>query len=83
MDFNIWCCCFFLFLGCFLGTGHGTNEEKKGFELQKPVQFKVGVNHIAILAATLGLPVRGSKLYPYSQFQTLSQMTIFDVLYPF
>ncbi|XP_047173043.1 beta-galactosidase 11-like, partial [Vigna umbellata] len=47
--------------GEFIGTNHGTHEEK-GFEFQKAVNFKVGVNNIAILATTIGLPDSGAYM---------------------
>ncbi|XP_068483389.1 beta-galactosidase 13-like [Phaseolus vulgaris] len=47
--------------GEYIGTNHGTHEEK-GFEFQKPVTFKVGVNYISILACTVGLPDSGAYM---------------------
>ncbi|KAK7258025.1 hypothetical protein RIF29_32405 [Crotalaria pallida] len=47
--------------GEYLGSGHGSHEEKT-FEFQKTVKLKVGVNHISILAATVGLPDSGAYM---------------------
>ncbi|XP_019454229.1 PREDICTED: beta-galactosidase 13-like [Lupinus angustifolius] len=47
--------------GEYIGSGHGSHEEKT-FEFQKTVKFKVGVNHISILAATVGLPDSGAYM---------------------
>ncbi|XP_020215011.2 beta-galactosidase 13 [Cajanus cajan] len=47
--------------GEFVGSNHGSHEEKS-FEFQKPVKFKVGVNDIAILACTVGLPDSGAYM---------------------
>ncbi|TKY67659.1 Beta-galactosidase 14 [Spatholobus suberectus] len=47
--------------GEFIGSSHGTHEEKS-FEFQKPVTFKTGVNQIAILASTVGLPDSGAYM---------------------
>ncbi|KAG4973722.1 hypothetical protein JHK87_030543 [Glycine soja] len=47
--------------GEFIGSNHGSHEEK-GFEFQKPVTLKVGVNQIAILASTVGLPDSGAYM---------------------
>ena len=40
----------------FAGCGHGT-KMNKAFMLQKPMDLKKGVNHIAVLASTLGMMV--------------------------
>ncbi|KAL2329060.1 hypothetical protein Fmac_022487 [Flemingia macrophylla] len=45
----------------FIGSKHGSHEEKS-FEFQKPVKFKIGVNEIAILACTVGLPDSGAYM---------------------
>ncbi|KAL5129884.1 Beta-galactosidase 13 [Glycine soja] len=47
--------------GEFIGSNHGSHEEKS-FEFQKPVTLKVGVNQIAILACTVGLPDSGAYM---------------------
>ncbi|XP_061342159.1 beta-galactosidase 13-like [Gastrolobium bilobum] len=47
--------------GQYVGSNHGSHEEK-GFEFQKPVNFKVGTNQIAILACTVGLPDSGAYM---------------------
>ncbi|CAI8616832.1 unnamed protein product [Vicia faba] len=47
--------------GQYVGSNHGSHEEK-GFEFQKPVSFKVGINHIAILASLVGLPDSGAYM---------------------
>ncbi|AES89386.1 beta-galactosidase-like protein [Medicago truncatula] len=47
--------------GEYIGSKHGSHEEK-GFEFQKPVNFKVGVNQIAILANLVGLPDSGAYM---------------------
>ncbi|PNY14323.1 beta-galactosidase 13-like protein [Trifolium pratense] len=47
--------------GQFIGSNHGSHEEK-GFEFQKPVSFKVGVNQIAILGCLVGLPDSGAYM---------------------
>ncbi|KAK2435141.1 beta-galactosidase [Trifolium repens] len=47
--------------GQYIGSNHGSHEEK-GFEFQKPVSFKVGVNHIAILGCLVGLPDSGAYM---------------------
>ncbi|KAK7404379.1 hypothetical protein VNO78_05239 [Psophocarpus tetragonolobus] len=47
--------------GEYIGSNHGSHEEK-GFEFQKPVTFKIGINHIAILACTVGLPDSGAYM---------------------
>ena len=47
--------------GEYIGTGHGTHEEKS-FEFEKPANFKVGTNHISILASTIGLPDSGAYM---------------------
>ncbi|KAK3124088.1 hypothetical protein QOZ80_8AG0640270 [Eleusine coracana subsp. coracana] len=45
----------------FVGCGHGT-KMNKAFLLQKPMDLKKGVNHIAILATTLGMQDSGAYL---------------------
>ncbi|CAL0334194.1 unnamed protein product [Lupinus luteus] len=47
--------------GEYIGSGHGSHEEKT-FEFQKTVKFKVGVNDISMLAATVGLPDSGAYM---------------------
>ncbi|PAN36604.1 hypothetical protein PAHAL_6G296200 [Panicum hallii] len=45
----------------FVGCGHGT-KMNKAFMLQKPMDLKKGVNHIAVLASTLGMMDSGAYL---------------------
>uniref|UniRef100_A0A0E0LXQ1 Beta-galactosidase n=1 Tax=Oryza punctata TaxID=4537 RepID=A0A0E0LXQ1_ORYPU len=45
----------------FVGCGHGT-KINKAFTLEKVMDLKVGVNHVAILSSTLGLMDSGSYL---------------------
>ncbi|KAK7264196.1 hypothetical protein RJT34_31801 [Clitoria ternatea] len=47
--------------GEFVGSKHGSHEEKS-FDFQKSVTLKVGVNHITILACTVGLPDSGAYM---------------------
>ena len=47
--------------GEYIGTGHGTHEEKS-FEFEQPANFKVGTNYISILATTVGLPDSGAYM---------------------
>nr|KYP44066.1 Beta-galactosidase 13 [Cajanus cajan] len=47
--------------GDIVGTGHGTHEEKS-FELDRPVQLRVGTNYISLLASTVGLPDSGAYM---------------------
>ncbi|XP_057456552.1 beta-galactosidase 13-like [Lotus japonicus] len=47
--------------GEYIGCGHGSHEEKS-FEFQKPVELKVGVNQLAVLATTVGLPDSGAYM---------------------
>ncbi|KAE9620319.1 hypothetical protein Lal_00019908 [Lupinus albus] len=47
--------------GEYIGSGHGSHEEKT-FEFHKSVNFKVGVNQISMLAATVGLPDSGAYM---------------------
>ncbi|KAF7841215.1 beta-galactosidase 13-like [Senna tora] len=47
--------------GEFIGSDHGTHEEK-GFGFEEAVNLKVGVNHISILAYTVGLPDSGAYM---------------------
>ncbi|XBI09808.1 hypothetical protein VPH35_137276 [Triticum aestivum] len=44
-----------------VGCGHGT-KMNKAFSLEKPIEVKVGINHISILSSTLGLQDSGSYL---------------------
>ncbi|EEE69115.1 hypothetical protein OsJ_28192 [Oryza sativa Japonica Group] len=45
----------------FVGCGHGT-KINKAFTMEKAMDLKVGVNHVAILSSTLGLMDSGSYL---------------------
>lgn len=45
----------------FVGCGHGT-KMNKAFTLEKPMDLKVGVNHIALLSSTLGMMDSGAFL---------------------
>ncbi|KAL6661951.1 hypothetical protein ACP70R_001335 [Stipagrostis hirtigluma subsp. patula] len=45
----------------FVGCGHGT-KMNKAFMLKKPMALKKGVNHISILASTLGMQDSGAFL---------------------
>ncbi|KAL6855899.1 hypothetical protein ACP4OV_018701 [Aristida adscensionis] len=45
----------------FVGCGHGT-KMNKAFMMQKPTTLKKGVNHIAVLASTLGMMDSGAYL---------------------
>ncbi|XP_004500729.2 beta-galactosidase 13-like [Cicer arietinum] len=47
--------------GQYIGTGHGTHEEKS-FEFEQPANFKVGTNYVTILASTVGLPDSGAYM---------------------
>ncbi|CAL9081441.1 unnamed protein product [Musa acuminata var. zebrina] len=47
--------------GKYIGSGHGTKIEKS-FVFQKPMDLKAGVNQIAILGLTVGLPDSGAYL---------------------
>ena len=38
------------------GCGHGT-KMNKAFTLEKPMDLKKGVNHVAVLASTMGMMV--------------------------
>ncbi|EPS74283.1 beta-galactosidase, partial [Genlisea aurea] len=45
--------------GEYVGFGHGSNIEKS-FVFRMPVNLKIGLNHISILAMTVGLPNSGA-----------------------
>ncbi|KAG6401430.1 hypothetical protein SASPL_138287 [Salvia splendens] len=45
--------------GQYVGFGHGSNVEKSHV-LKSPVTFKAGINHISLLAMTVGLPNSGA-----------------------
>ncbi|KAF8753081.1 hypothetical protein HU200_011735 [Digitaria exilis] len=45
----------------FVGCGHGT-KMNKAFMLQKPMDLKKGINHIAVLATTMGMMDSGAYL---------------------
>jgi len=47
--------------GIYIGFGHGNNIEKS-FVFQKPMSLKPGVNHISILAMTVGFPNSGAYM---------------------
>ncbi|CAI9275733.1 unnamed protein product [Lactuca saligna] len=47
--------------GEYIGFGHGSFIEKS-FSFSKPVSLKTGVNHISILAMTVGLPNSGAYM---------------------
>ncbi|KAJ1398976.1 Glycoside hydrolase, family 35 [Sesbania bispinosa] len=48
--------------GKYIGSQHGTHEEKS-FEFERPVDsFRVGMNYISILASTVGLPDSGAYM---------------------
>ncbi|KAJ1411692.1 Glycoside hydrolase, family 35 [Sesbania bispinosa] len=48
--------------GKYIGSQHGTHEEKS-FEFEKPVDsFRVGMNYVSILASTVGLPDSGAYM---------------------
>ncbi|XP_076936919.1 beta-galactosidase 14-like, partial [Bidens hawaiensis] len=47
--------------GQYIGFGHGSFIEKS-FTFSKPVSLKVGINHISILAMTVGLPNSGAYM---------------------
>lgn len=41
----------------FIGSGRGS-KQVKGFMFEKPVDLKVGVNHITLLSSTMGMKVK-------------------------
>ncbi|AQK58987.1 Beta-galactosidase 11 [Zea mays] len=45
----------------FVGCGHGT-KMNKAFTLEKPMDLKKGVNHVAVLASTMGMMDSGAYL---------------------
>ncbi|KAL4569678.1 hypothetical protein LXL04_025320 [Taraxacum kok-saghyz] len=47
--------------GEYIGFGHGSFIEKS-FSFSKPVSLRTGVNHISILAMTVGLPNSGAYM---------------------
>ncbi|KAK4284853.1 hypothetical protein QN277_001631 [Acacia crassicarpa] len=47
--------------GEYLGTAHGSHDEKS-FVFEQSANLKVGVNHISILASTVGLPDSGAYM---------------------
>ncbi|XP_061989757.1 beta-galactosidase 13-like [Rosa rugosa] len=47
--------------GEYVGSGHGSHDEKS-FVFQKVVSLKAGVNQIALLAMTVGLPDSGAYM---------------------
>ncbi|KAK9286498.1 hypothetical protein L1049_014896 [Liquidambar formosana] len=47
--------------GEFVGAAHGTNIEKS-FVLNKPINLKPGVNHIALLGMLVGFPDSGAYM---------------------
>ncbi|PWA50766.1 beta-galactosidase 14 [Artemisia annua] len=47
--------------GQYIGFGHGSFIEKS-FTFTKPVSLKTGINHISILAMTVGLPNSGAYM---------------------
>ncbi|KAL6191250.1 hypothetical protein ACLB2K_037641 [Fragaria x ananassa] len=47
--------------GEYVGSGHGSHDEKS-FVFEKAVSFKAGVNQIALLAMTVGLPDSGAYM---------------------
>nr|CAD1830526.1 unnamed protein product [Ananas comosus var. bracteatus] len=47
--------------GIYVGSGHGVKLEKS-FIFQKPMDLKAGINHVAILALTIGMPDSGALL---------------------
>ncbi|KAF7810783.1 beta-galactosidase 13-like [Senna tora] len=59
--------------GEFVGNAHGTHEQQS-FELERTAKFKVGINHITLLAATVGLPDGGA--YMEHRFAGPSSVTI-------
>ncbi|KAK8488052.1 hypothetical protein V6N11_021106 [Hibiscus sabdariffa] len=48
--------------GKHIGTAHGSKVEKD-FVFQKPVQFRAGSNHIALLGYLVGLPDSGANMH--------------------
>ncbi|KAF8759403.1 hypothetical protein HU200_010448 [Digitaria exilis] len=45
----------------FVGSGRGS-KQVKGFMFEKPVDLKVGVNHITLLSSTMGMKDSGGEL---------------------
>ncbi|AQK58940.1 Putative glycogen synthase kinase family protein [Zea mays] len=45
----------------FVGCAHG-NKQVKGFMFEKPVDLKVGVNHVILLSSTMGMKDSGGEL---------------------
>ncbi|PWZ26783.1 Shaggy-related protein kinase alpha [Zea mays] len=45
----------------FVGCAHG-NKQVKGFMFEKPVDLKVGVNHVVLLSSTMGMKDSGGEL---------------------
>ncbi|KAG8368086.1 hypothetical protein BUALT_Bualt15G0008700 [Buddleja alternifolia] len=54
--------------GEYIGFGHGSNVEKSHV-FRQPITLKQGVNHISLLAMTVGLPVgvAGEKMQLYTE----------------
>ncbi|XP_030523326.1 beta-galactosidase 13-like [Rhodamnia argentea] len=47
--------------GEFVGSAHGSHIDKS-FVLQKPINLKPGVNHVALLGSTVGFPDSGAYM---------------------
>uniref|UniRef100_A0A0A8YH38 Beta-galactosidase n=1 Tax=Arundo donax TaxID=35708 RepID=A0A0A8YH38_ARUDO len=45
----------------FVGSGRGS-KQVKGFMFEKPIDLKVGVNHITLLSSTMGMKDSGGEL---------------------
>ncbi|KAI9182155.1 hypothetical protein LWI28_022624 [Acer negundo] len=47
--------------GKYVGTAHG-NHVEKSFVFEKPIELRAGVNHITLLAMTVGFPDSGAYM---------------------
>lgn len=52
------------------GCGHGT-KMNKAFTLEKPMELKKGVNHVAVLASSMGMMVGVRFICAYAASESI------------